>query len=315
MTDTPKISYRDPAPLRLHHLQKALPEPDKTSPEWHSFVDALSAAGPEGTPALFITREGLIMDGGRRWRAARQLQWDKLPCIERPEHEAGALIVDSLFGQRNMTRGAKVYLAIGLLPEFVKSAEQRRLENLKRGIKNGQKPLIFPNGSNSDSETVKDLCARLGVDWKTYDQARRVRDLLHDPRCKALAALLREGRKPVPVDGALAALQKELRAEFEPQLLNGAKNLWNVASAIGGRLTTVDTARVDPQLEFVFKKDLGRLTSLLGTDAAAARRGLKDYIATIGDQDELKRLLDLSALIDDEAKARTRALARNGGLA
>lgn len=247
----PQITYRDPVELRLHPLQKAMPDPDKASPEWHSFVDGLAAAGPEGTPPLICTREGLVMDGGRRWRAARQLQWTQVPCIERPEHEAASLIVDSLFGQRNMTRGAKAYLALSLLGEWAHSTEKRRLENLRRGVKNGPKPLIFPNTSNlcSDPQTIEQICARWGIGRETYGQARRVHDLFHDPKGRELLLMFEKAEKRPPTSDALRLLQSALRAEFEPQLLSGEKNLWNVGSAVGGRIATEDKPRAD-QLDF-----------------------------------------------------------------
>ena len=83
--EPPTITFRDPVELRLHPLQRALPEPDKTSVEWHSFVDGIAACGPEAIPPLICTKEGLVMDGGRRWRAAKQLQWTCVPVIERPD--------------------------------------------------------------------------------------------------------------------------------------------------------------------------------------------------------------------------------------
>lgn len=216
-----KLSFRDPADLRLHPLQKNLPEPDKQSPEWLSFLDGLMIAGPHGIPPLVVTREGLIMDGGRRWRGAKQLQWEQVPTIERPEHEAASLIVDSLLGQRNVPRGTKVYLTLSLLPEFVKSAESRRLENLKRGVKNGSKPLIFPKPSDLDSGSVKDFCARLGVSDETYLRARRVRELFEK--------------------------HPHFKTEYEADLINGEKSLWNVESAIKGALG--DQSKREPAKE------------------------------------------------------------------
>jgi hypothetical protein len=212
-----EIHYRDPADLRLHPLQKQLPAPDKLAPDWLSFIAGWQAAGVDAMPPLIVTREGLIMDGGRRWRAAVQLQWPGVPTIERPEHEAAALIVDSLLGQRNLHRGNKVYIALGLMPDWVKSSEIRRLENLKRGIKTGEKPNVFPKEQNTPSgdATVKDFCARLGVSVDIYKRALRVHKLL--------------------------AADSNLRAEYEPDLISGEKTLWNVESAIKGAATDQST--------------------------------------------------------------------------
>jgi hypothetical protein len=206
----PNLEMRDPADLRLHRLQKHLPEPDKQSPEWISFVEGLISAGPENLPPLVITHEGEIMDGGRRWRAAKQLQWEQIPCLERPESEAAALIVDSLLGQRNMQRGTKVYLVLSLLPDFVRATEMRRVLNLRDRGKTGQNPLFLPKQCDTDSETVKTLCDRLGVHPDVYTRARKLHSLFEK--------------------------HPEFREDLEPGLLSGEKSLWNCISHIGGAL-------------------------------------------------------------------------------
>jgi hypothetical protein len=214
-----KITYRDPADLRLHPLQKNLPEPDRQTPEWISFLDGLQSAGPHATPPLIITHNGLVMDGGRRWRAARQLQWETIPTVERPESEAAALIVDTLLGQRNLPRGTKVYLALGLLPEWAKATESRRLENLRRGVKVGQNPNVSPKYCDTTSvekhpETLAQISERFGVSRDVLMRALRVRKLLDsDPALKEL---------------------------HEPDLMSGERSLWNVEAAIKGAATPQD---------------------------------------------------------------------------
>ena len=204
------VGHRDPADLRLHPLQKKyIAEPDRQSAggqsEWNSFVDGLSAAGPEGIPPIFVTHDGQIMEGGRRWRAAKQLQWEGIQCQVRPEEDAAAIIVESLLGQRNLQRCVKVYIAMTLLPEFVQSAAHRRLLNLK----NHRKTLEFPMASNlPNPETARALAQKFGVSKETIQRARQVCDIF----------------KKSP----------DIRAEWEPKLLSGDKNLWNVLSAVGG---------------------------------------------------------------------------------
>jgi ParB-like chromosome segregation protein Spo0J len=207
---TTKPEARDPSDLRIHRLHKQhLPAQDTSTDNavWISFVDAISAAGPEGIPPLVITEAGEIMDGANRWLAAKQLAWPEIRCDIRPEHEAATIMVDSLFGQRSMTRGAKVYIALGLQKEFIESAEKRRLANLKQGRKTLEKPLKLPKESNLPSG-ASDLCARWGVSVETYKRANQVREIF--------------------------AQHADIKAEWEPKLLSGEKNLWNVLSAVGG---------------------------------------------------------------------------------
>jgi hypothetical protein len=229
MPNNNEITLRDPVELRLHPLQKKyIPDPDKESAEWLSFVDAQSAAGPDGIPPIVVTPEGLIMEGGRRWRAAKQLGWREIRVETRPDSVAASIIVESLLGQRNMQRCAKVYIAICLLKEFVESAEARRFLHLKNGVKTLEKPLSSnstANGKKDDS--LRSLAEKFGVSKDTVRRAIQVHDLF--------------SKNP------------EVKAEWEPKLLCGEKNLWNVLSAIGGANTDQSnrqTGVVAAQLDF-----------------------------------------------------------------
>lgn len=115
------------------------------------------------------------MDGGRRWQAARQLHWAEISCEIRPEWEAATIIVDSLLGQRSMSKGAKAYLVLGIMKDFVKAVERRRIQNLTKGQKNLQNPLFFPKSPEATSEGVQELCQRLGIGRDTYFRAAKIR--------------------------------------------------------------------------------------------------------------------------------------------
>jgi ParB-like nuclease domain len=215
-----KIEMRDPADLRLHPLTKRfIPDPDRESGEWLSFVDGLSAAGPEGVPEIFITDDGQVMEGGRRWRAAKQLGWAEIRCRIRPEEDAAALIVESLLGQRNMQRCAKVYIALTLLEPFVKSAEHRRLIHLRNGVKTLEKPLngVLPSNLAKVPHRPKE-------DHSTYTLAEKF---------GVSAETVRRGIQVVE----LFEKEPEIKEVWEPRLLNGEKNLWNVLSAVAGAAT------------------------------------------------------------------------------
>lgn len=245
-----KIELRDPHKLRPHKLHRHLPEPDQTTPEWFSFADELHAAGLDQIPPVIITDTGFVMDGWRRVLAAQAWQWPQIRCQVRPDDDAALIIVGSLFGSRDMSRGAKVYFAIPLLPDYAEAAEKRRLANLRKGAKTNEKPLIFPNSSDwSSGPAVTAICERLGIHQNTWFSALQLRDLLHNPKSEGLLQLL--GRKAKV--GELEKIQADLRKEFEPQLASGEKGIWFVRSAIAGRLTTEETPRQDTkplQLDF-----------------------------------------------------------------
>lgn len=218
------IELLDPTPMRVHPLHKVLPTVQMDSIEWHAFMDAASAAGPEGLPPIYVTPEGFIIDGERRWRAARQLQWPRIACVIRQDWEAAALIVDSLLGQRHYSKGAKVYLCLALLKEFVQSAETRRLSNLKRGIKTLEKPLNLPKHTERASgKGLDDLAARLGVGTTVMDQAVRIRKLFELPSLQNHKFHFQDGT------------EKTLREHFEPRILDAEEpmGLGEVLKGIG----------------------------------------------------------------------------------
>lgn len=162
----------------MHAMHKQLPAPDRESPMWLAFMAALSAAGPEGIPQLIVTPDNQIMDGERRWLAAKQLNWDQVPIMRRPESEAAVIMVDSLMGQRHLTKGAKVYLAVPLLEDFVASAENRRLQNLKKGSKTIEKALKSPNTTEWGSGNGwVEIAERFGCGVELLRQAVVVRRL------------------------------------------------------------------------------------------------------------------------------------------
>lgn len=213
----------DPAHLRVHHLHKVLPAIQADSVEWHAFVDAASAAGPEGLPPIYVTPEGFIMDGERRWRAARQLQWTKIGAVVRQEWEAATIIVESLLGQRSLSKGAKVYLSLPLMAEYAKAAEIRRLAALKRG-RNLQKAQNSPMPhSVRHRGAAGDMAERLGVGARTVEQAVQIRRIFELPALDGHQFEFQDGSK------------KTLREHFEPLILDSESpmGLGEVLKGIG----------------------------------------------------------------------------------
>ena len=242
----PKITYYDPGTkppdgqpvLKRHPLNaKYIPEPAAHSPEWGAFKIGLSAAGPQGIPPLVITPDGLIMDGKRRWLAARELQWDKVPCLVREEKEAGLIILDSLLGQRDLDRGTKAYIAVTMATDYISSAENRRLSNLKDGKKTLENPLFRPNHVEHGSGGYlcnPELADRIGVALPTLETAVSIFRLFHHPKAEGWKSLFTGGAAPKVEE--LLKLQKEFREELEPEILAGIRTIWQVRQAIAGRI-------------------------------------------------------------------------------
>jgi hypothetical protein len=123
--------------------------------------------------------------------------------------------VESLFGQRDMSRGAKVYFTLPLFGDYAAAAEKRRLSNLAKKRETNEKPQCFSKTSDWSSKDYRSaICERFRVQKEAFRSALNLRSLLHDPDNERFEELsgLKMG------SAAYLAVQKELRAEFEPQL-------------------------------------------------------------------------------------------------
>ncbi|HEV2452754.1 MAG TPA: hypothetical protein VGY98_00740 [Verrucomicrobiae bacterium] len=212
-----KIEFRDPGDsheLRLHPLNKRIPAfNEDDNAEWASFKIGLSAAGPHGIPPIVITAPGDIMDGKRRWLAAKELGWAEIKCEIRPEQECATLVVESLLAQRTLLRGAKVYLALGLYKEFAKAAEQRRLEHLQNGLKTLEKPLSSTeltkvNGRPRENGSLRELAEKFGTSVELVRQAIDLRSILDGNEGLRVVweAEIFKSHKPVGIGAALAGI-------------------------------------------------------------------------------------------------------------
>jgi hypothetical protein len=248
---THKTEYRDPKTLKLHKLRKHFPAVNKKSADYIAVNQSVHATGI--LQPLLITAEGFIADGGWRWEAAMDWQMTEVPCRVIPENLVGVVIAESLMSRKQMTRGAGIYLLIPIFRDIITSAEHRRLANVGRNT--GEidlKPQCFSKGSNSPSDetpTIQDTCKRLGVDKKTFRQARLVWNLLNDTDCTDLKGFFDAAGRKAPALQQLQKLQQDFKAELEPLLLNGEKNLWNVVSSIGGSLIGGEHELPQKQLE------------------------------------------------------------------
>jgi hypothetical protein len=102
---------------------------------------------------------------------------------------------------------------LGLMPEIVQSAEWRRLDNLRRGIKTFKNAIQLPKSqiATSGNQRVDDWCERWGCTRDTFFRARKVREVF--------------------------AQHPELRDQWESQLLSGQICLSRLVCALGGAQT------------------------------------------------------------------------------
>jgi hypothetical protein len=300
-----KIELRDPRSLRRHPLPKAhLPAPDKKSPEWIAFADTVHADGRIIVP-LIITADGFVMKGWRRREAASDFQFTEVPCIVESSDNAALFLVEGLTARTQMTRGAAVYLAVGVLGEYAKAANARAAGN---GIKHRTttEERIDPSGVRSTAHpSNRYLAKRWGCGETTIRQAHLIRALFYDVKafegwCKAENGLHLSPNHAARREPGHA--QEQLRALFEPLLFNGEKSLWEIRQAIAGRLTTEGGKPPSKQLELftgAFDTVAGRLRywdQFTGADRQKAARAVADLVEAAPD--------DLAAVIEKALRER-----------
>lgn len=300
-----KPEHRDCTSLKRHPLHKAkVAAPDKESPDWISFVETIRADG-RIRDAVKITPDGLVMDGWWRVVAARDLQLGEIPCEVNDPNEAALLIVESLTARKQMTRGATVYLALGMLQEYADAADRRRAGNIAKQRPTGEQRIdskAVTSTSHSDA-SQRYLASRWGVCQETVRKALEVRAFLHDP--KNLGAWLKDHRVEVE---SVEQTQEQLRAEFEPLLFNGEKSLWKILQAAGGRLSTEGLPKVEKQLELFGDRFNEFVTTAIRLpDLNAARDGMDERFAMM-DIESLSKIAALGEQMHRAAEARLKQL-------
>lgn len=298
------IEPRDPKSLKRHPLHKAhVPAPDKQTPEWKAFADTVHANGKVAGP-IRGTKDGFVVDGWWAREAACDWQFLEVPYELVADDQAALIIVESLTARKQMTRGATVYLALGLLPEYAKAAEGRRVRNhIAKRTTNEQAFAAKEVSSTRQSPgSVRYLAERWGCNHQTVHQATLVRSHLHD--LKIFSAWLKSIEVKAPADKH-AQLQADLRAEFEPLLFNGEKSLWTVLQAAAGRLTTKDQPKHAAEQLELFQSGLRSVITrvLKLDDLAAARNAIAEELSNVQDKD-VERLLRFAGELARAAKER-----------
>lgn len=305
------IESREPKALKPHPLHRAhVPVPDKASPEWSAFIETVRNDARIRVP-LLITKAGFVVDGWWRREAAVDLHLAEVPVQLCDDHEAALLIVETLTARKQMTRGAAVYLALGLLPEYASASEARRLKNKAAQRATTEQTIKVPStGHLREEGSQRYLAERWGVGKGTIIQAETVRAKLHDlkeftrwtgPGEGCLDAVIEKGQH--------AAVQARLRAEFEPLLFNGEKSLWTILQAVAGRLSTTLKPKI-VQLEMVFGEKLDALFDGLLPKPAAAQAVIEEKLAGHDDLESLERIVRLGTGMAEAAQARIDTLTR-----
>jgi hypothetical protein len=122
----------------------------------------------------------LIVDGRKRWRAAKQLGMGQLPWQPVAENEVAGVILSCLIQRGHFTKSALAYLAYPLMSIAHDEAVRRRLQNLRKGQQTPEVQGV------QFGKRVEDFADKIGVSCRLYLEARRVHEIFRqDPEYKA----------------------------------------------------------------------------------------------------------------------------------
>lgn len=175
----PAIVYHDPGQLEPHPLLLAMPmwsDGDSRMKLLRQDIQGNGIIEP-----LKITKGLQIVDGRHRWRAARILQLEAVPCVVVPDDQVATLAVSTLLARRHFTAGQRAYLAYPFFAPAHQEAHARRIENLQKG----QLISVADSIGNGPPKTVAEIAERLGVSRDTFQQAAKLHNLFKKPAIKA----------------------------------------------------------------------------------------------------------------------------------
>lgn len=158
-----KLITKDPADLRLHKVFRA--RHDGWADDDERFLALCDDIRQHGLiEAIKVTDANEIVDGRHRWRAARRVQLESIPCVVVPEEDVWQIMVSTILHRRHFTNVQRAYVLVdgGLLDQAFADARRRQLAGRK---------------SASAAKTVEDWARELGVHPESVRQARKLTEL------------------------------------------------------------------------------------------------------------------------------------------
>ena len=165
------IEWRDPATLRVHPVAKTLHDLADDDARFLTIVVSMERTGFAADKPVTIDEQCRILDGRHRWRAAKRLQLQRIPCVVRSETEAATIILDSIACRKHYTKSAVAFECYPLVKGAHEEARSRRLEMLRKGQ---QIPVVDGIGYGT---TVNGLALQIGICRDLFMQASKVHAL------------------------------------------------------------------------------------------------------------------------------------------
>lgn len=222
--------------LHPHPLNRDLYGPPETEPDAEALLASIRSQGllhplvvaPFGSSRDDSELDGSssvgpwqILSGHRRWQAARQLGWERVPCLIRrpPDEESRQRFILESNRHRHKTFTQLMREADALERLLTTQARRRRLNNLQTA---STKAAESPDRRNSDDRTGRtdQIVGRLiGLGGKDrYRQARAIWSAAQtgDPRAVAAVAQLDQGSKTIHAAHKDLRRRDRLTLNFQP---------------------------------------------------------------------------------------------------
>jgi hypothetical protein len=267
MNTTSTVVYLCPKQLKPHPLLNQMPMLQDDDPEYEALLFSIKERGIDYP--LILDEHDQILDGRHRQKAALDLSLETVPCIHKPDMEALAVGLESLYARRHYTLDARAYLVVPFLAITLEEAKERRLANLKKGqAKNTQKPALPMKGSRLPAPacrenglqkySVETLSVTLGICREILNHARKAHELFKaDPKT---------------------------RAKYEHAILSGEMKLWALFSGEAGGKATKGMPRKEKPFKLLFKTWAGNVSYTARRMATLDKAELVQYSDSVAEE-------------------------------
>jgi hypothetical protein len=159
---------RELARVSIHPTVRNDPEWEAECPRFQEFVRDVHERGFDAP--LVVDGQDRVVDGRKRYRAARQLRLETVPVRVIGDEEIPITVIQSLLQRRHLSLSARAYLAWPLMEGAVEAARRRKMQSLRKGQ---QSPVV----SAGDYGNAGALAEALGIGRNLFFEAQKVHEI------------------------------------------------------------------------------------------------------------------------------------------
>lgn len=269
----PSIEFRDPQDLSLSPARKALPQMpgwEKDGPCYIALVENIRYRGI--VEPLLIDPEDRIIRGADRWRAAKQLQLEKVPVIVRQGDAANIIVGDKALKKRLPNASALAFYIYPLMATAYEESCDHHLEYFKS---HGRSPNL---DAVRKPRKAEDFAQEIGVGRQYFFDAKKVHELF---------AAHPEPRDIEDDETGELRESTTFREYYSRRILLGEVRLGAVVAGIAGHLSSKRKPRPETKYFALFVKGFQRLAyfdKLADGERVKAGEILRETVAGLSDE-------------------------------